>query len=301
MERRDHLLFMLDERLSKEKTARLSQLVNSFHAFSQVFVVEPNATQEDLLKRLAARDYRLVLLPWNRYLEWRRVEAFFGSPRPGAPRVAGYFSDPVAAAELMIRPSYLRCILLDFSQPSLARSAQLVWSLMYEQRPPKLADSTAPEARVYEGDWHVSEAKAADNVIDLPEFAENGWAERANEVREVIQSMWSVAFELQGDTQSSQARFEVGFESGRMRLKVRFPTEAPLNLRDIVGAYWPSKTAIPSDAIRALLALADSLRVHPSHDLSELDLTVELSQVRNERKTEETLGTLWIETLKKAT
>src|SRR3954469_16598766 len=108
------IAFVVDERLSRQRGAILTRVVNSLRTFAKIELIGGRISEDELVQRLEAQPFDLVLAPWYRYLSWSKVEGFFGLTRSSGPTFAGYFCESILPYELGEQAEHFRAILLDF-------------------------------------------------------------------------------------------------------------------------------------------------------------------------------------------
>src|SRR5690606_3365329 len=109
------LVYMGDERASRERAHILMRTINLARQFCEVVTLSSATTEVELLDYLKRNEVHLVLVPWYRYLGWSKVEAFYGLTRTSGPTFAGYYSDQILPYELGDQADHYRVILLDLA------------------------------------------------------------------------------------------------------------------------------------------------------------------------------------------
>src|SRR5579859_558845 len=128
------IAFVFDERLSRQRGAILTRIVNSIRQYAKIELISGKISEEELLKKLENAQYDLVLAPWYRYLAWSKIEGFYGLTRTSGPTFAGYFCESILPYELGEQADHYRAILLDFCNLDVAAIRLLMKSLLADAR-----------------------------------------------------------------------------------------------------------------------------------------------------------------------
>jgi hypothetical protein len=299
------IALVIDERLTRDRRGFLSRVVTAMRHFSNVQIIEGEITQEQLIQKLEAQPFSLVLAPWYRYLEWSKVEAYFGLTRSAGPTFAGYICDPIEPHQLGPQADHLRSILLDFCQTHPNEAASLVESLFQDTQRTGIRPLLEPTATIYCENWYGGQGLGLriDNILALPEIAKSEWLARAPALRIVVNALWSLVYEEgPGKSELSQAingaktplaYFQVGCDGTTLAL--RFCYSMPgWTAKDTLAAFWPDATR-PTAAAQLLLKYADFLRVHTIADSSDLEIVVGFFHSAPAEKAHTKLHSLWVE------
>ncbi|MCM2324569.1 MAG: hypothetical protein NDJ90_15020 [Oligoflexia bacterium] len=300
------IFFIVDERLSREKSAILARQVQALRAVADLQMIGGSVTEEELLKRLEAEVPQLVLAPWYRYLAWNRVEAFYGLTRTSGPTFAGYFCEPILAYELGDQADHLRAILLDFGTTRPTDVVTLIKALLVDHRRSGVLPLHPAATPVYCESWYLGTGLGArmDTVLALPEVRENDWARRSSELRICLSALWGLVYEEgPGKTEfhqkitqnSAKASFQVAASSSLLTLRLCYslPGWGP---KDALAAFWPRRE-LPVTPAQLLLCYADFARAHWIGDNNDLEVVVGFLASSPAGREAGTLRTLWVEPL----
>lgn len=298
---------VMDERLSREKRALLSRVVYACRQCAQVELIDGQISEADLVARLQSQVFGLVLVPWYRYLAWKRVEALYGLTRTSGPTFAGYFCDPLEPYEVGGVPDQLRALLLDFSRLNQSEILTLLKAIVQERARagirPLLRDGTP----IHFESWfqNTSEGARAELVLGLPDVRALTWLEgRRNAVRVALAALWSLIYdEGPGKLEfanalapkAPRAYFQVGADESALLLRLYFsmPSWTP---KDALEAFWPDPHR-PARASQLLLRAADFTRVHAISGSSEVEVVAGFLPPGATSRPATSLRTLWIEPL----
>jgi hypothetical protein len=304
-EKAGSIAFVIDERVSRERGALLTRIINSLRSVAQVELLGSGITEEELLKKLEVQSYQLVLVPWYRYMAWSRVEAFYGLTRTSGPTFAGYFCEPLLPYELGEQADHLRAILLDYSNLNTREAVLVTKSLLKDTRRTGIRPLLEPSTSIYCENWYGNQGLGLriESILSLPEIANTiEWSRRANCIRLCFMALWSLVYdsgpgksELNQATAGSppKAYFQIGVDSHALviRLCYSMPGWTP---KDALSEFWPNA----KDATRGsqlLLKYADLVRVHSITGTLDVEVTATLfSSAPSERENQQ-VHTLWVE------
>ncbi len=276
---RPQIAIILDDRISREKGQILTRVVNTLRTFAQVQLLSAAATEEETLAKIRERPYKLVLAPWYRYLQWRKLEGHFGLTRVSGPTFAGYFADGVTPEELTEKNEYLRSILLDFTHLQPKEVLLLIRALVEEPKRSGILPLIGNGAPIYQENWFQGQGPGArlDTVLSLPEIAQTDWNLRANGIRLCLTALWSLIYDegpgksdMAQGAKAAKAHLQIGVAPHCLAFRLCFamPNWTP---KDVVAAFWPDD-ANPTSAAQLLLRYTDFIRVHLVHESSNVEL-----------------------------
>ncbi|MCM2279517.1 MAG: hypothetical protein NDJ89_15685 [Oligoflexia bacterium] len=300
------VLFITDDRLSREKAALLARHVHALRQTAELQMIGGGITEEELLKLLETKTPHLVLAPWYRYLAWSRVEAFYGLTRTSGPTFAGYFCEPLQAYEVGEQADHLRAILVDLGSASPAQTATLLKALIVDRRRSGVLPLHPPGTPVYCESWYLGQGLGArmDTVLALPELRNHEWTQRSNALRICLGALWSLIYEEgpgktefhQLITQSSpKAYLQVAASAGFLTLRLCY-TMPGWSPKTALASFWPER-GLPVKPAQLLGAYSDFLRVHWIAETNDLEIVVGfLSSAAPERQPGQARS-IWIEPL----
>lgn len=303
---------VMDLRLSRQKTAEMARIVSSLRQFADVQLTKGDITEDNLLADLKSSPCTLLLLPSNFYLEWKKIEGYFGLTRTSGPTVAGYHFGQLLPKDIGA-PDLLRVIFLDFAGPPHSEVIHSIRCLMLDVTrsglSPLLSNISSPQ--LYYEDWNQARGlgNRIDCVMKIPELTQHDWSEKASSIRVVLGAFWGLIYEdgpgkaernqTQG-TLAKRAYFQVGANSQILtfRLFYSMPQWTP---KDIMTLFWPDPTQALSSP-QLLLEHADFVRVHWIAENQDIEITVGFYKKSAQKSagSERVFGqinTLWIEPL----
>lgn len=301
------ILFVLDERLSRERHHLLMRHVNSLRRLGAVEVLDGSIDEERLIQLIQAHDVKLAFVPWYRYLSWRRLDGHFGPHRTAGPTVAGYFADNMTPADLGPQSDHLRTILFDFTHLHTREIYALVRALFDESLRSGVEPFLKPKtSTIYHESWHFAQGLGfrLDTVTGLIELTRHDWQPRSSAIRMAMSSLWSLVYEegpgkteLANHTESKlpRAHFEVAVDEGVLLLRLCYPRRS-WSPRDAANEFWPDASR-PSRSSQVLLRHADFTRVHWYADAGWVEVVAGFFPSAVAEKCYGQLHTLWVEPL----
>lgn len=289
--RRGKISFVLDERLSRDRMKSITRIAAALRPFADVDVLPGTTTEEDAIKKTQEQQYSLLLAPWYRYAEWKRVDALFGQNRSQGPTFAGYFADSLKLKDLKEPPPYFRSILLDFYQATTEESALLVRSLAFDELRSGVRPLLKPDTPVYADLWsaQASLGSKVDVVLSLPELQNTDWLKRSMAIQICMNALWSMV------TQGSQkAIFQVGVDPQCLVLRVCTEISGFSTPKELVKGFWKNGEA-GAHPVQVIQQFSDFFRVHPIADTRDVEITIGFLASAPSEKTPHEFHTLWIE------
>ena len=298
------IAFVVDERLSRERAAILNRSINALRQIAHVEVIPGDIRELDLVKKLELQTYQLVVVPWYRYLQWSKVEAFYGLTRNSGPTFAGYFCEGVLPYELGEQADHFRAILLDFSELATSELTDLIACLVQDIKRSGLRPLLEPSTQIYTENWQGNAGLGAkmDSIMAIPEILNTDWTKRANAIRIALCALWSLVYDegpgkgelLQAIAgKSPRAYFQLGVDNSflAMRLVFSAPNWTP---KDALAAFWPdSKNATAPSQL--LMKYSDFLRVHTVSDTTDVEIVVGYYKSAPSVNAHQNVHTLWVE------
>jgi hypothetical protein len=295
---------MVDERLSRERGAILTRVINSLRQFAKVELLGGSITEDQLLKKMETTNYDLVLLPWYRYLSWSRAEAFWGLTRTSGPTLAGYFCEQLLPYEIGEHAEHLRGIFLDFANLQTAEVHTIFKSLYKDVHRSGIKPLIDPDAKIYVEHWYGNQGLGTrtDSVLGLSEFQDPAWAKRSSSMRICLSALWSLIYEEgPGKTELNQlttanvpkAYFQIAAdrEVAVFRLGYSIPNSSP---KDAIAVFWPNPK-LPAAPAQLLLKYADFVRVHSVAGTNDIEVVVGFFPSAVAEQAHGQVHTLWVE------
>ncbi len=300
------IAFVLDNRLSREKKHILARILNGIRRISSVEIINGNISESDFLKKLESKEFKLVLCPTYLYLQWSKIEAFYGLTRTTGPTVAGYFAEPVSPLELGEQGDYYRTILLDFVNLSVSEIVFLIHTLMNDRLRTGIRPHFGKNTRIYCDNWMSGKksGELLDTVLSTPEFVQFPfWKTRANSIKIALLALWSLIFEEgpgKGElnqalsAKNPRAYFQFGIDHKFLAFRLCYVTNG-WSPKDALENFWPKRKNTFSKAAELLLGHADLLRVHTLSETPQIEIFVGFYPSSSSEKAPHELHSFWIE------
>ena len=297
---RPEIGFVMDARLSPERTQLLMRAVNTLRRWATVHVFEGTTVEGGLIDRLTAKPVQLLIAPWHMYFKWNRLEAHFGLTRTSGPTFAGYFAEPLGHADLPQEPSgWLRMILLDFFGVSAFEISLVVQTLIKDTQRAGLLPLLKPQTALLKENWGPGEklGPKLDRLAELPllhsEFGLPQWFARRHGLRICLEALWSRVYE----GGPSKAQFELGADERIFALRLLYPmkSSSPRSLLEEFSPLYGHQSSSPT--ARLLKQHGDLVRVHCAPDSPDIEIVVAFFPSAPAEGYPERLKSLWIEPL----
>jgi len=274
------IAFIFDDRLPHDRKQVFQRTVLLLRTKFQIEVLPSHFTEDDLVEHLGKEKYELVLLPWYKYLAWKKVDAFFGALRMKGPTVAGYFADPVLPFEFAQPPNTHRMILVDLFRFDQQEIELVLRSLTDESLRTGFQGLIPRDNPVYFANWQAidqSSTRVIDEIMGLPIFTSVNWKHRRHPLRFFLTGMWAFVFpEMRAHpSQEEVATLEVSEFNHKLLIKVLFRNQ-DYTLKHLMEWFWPnppSGTPALLAAIREMNSHADYLRVQSYPETNQIELT----------------------------
>ena len=296
------IAFIFDDRLQHDRKAIFTRSVSILKGRFPLDVLPSSLGEDEVLAALQTTQYSLILLPWYKYLQWKKVESFFGTLRMQGPTVAGYFADAILPFEFMGSPNFHRAILLDFYRLEQAEIEMLLMALLHEDRRTGFHGIQSKNTTLYHGDWRNADAistQCIDAAMKIPLLHNGTWASRSMSLRFYLTALWSICFQNQKSKidHSACAQLEIGEFNKRLAIKLNF-TSTDLTLKNMIEYLWPSNTH-ENLAVHELVRFSDFLRVHHFPESHQIEITAYFSSSAPSLRYPGEVRGFWIEPLKK--
>lgn len=295
-----------DPHLGRERAQALVRTWAILRTLGPVTVLPESTTEKDLIAHLQSHPTDLVLLPWNHYIEWSKVEGHFGIARTSGPTCAGYFASPLESKALGSINDYQRLILLDFVHTAFSERWRIVRALLDEKLRSGVEPLVQAKAPIHALDWLGSDGPGAalDAVLSLPFLAQPQWQERVQPIELVTLALWNLAFE-QGralnrsgwlgriHAQKTRAHLQITQDQEVLALRLCYK-QSPNTPRSVLQDFWPDPSQTENFR-QLLIQQADFVRVHPVMEHHEVEIVAGLLKSAPSRKRPHELRSIWIE------
>ena len=300
------ILALPERHLGRERSQGLLRTWAILRTLGPVKVLPEATTEDDLLKHLETLKPDLVLLPWNLYLKWSRVEGFFGIARSSGPTCAGYFSQPLDWREIGSANDYQRLILLDFVHTSLSERWRVVRSLLNEKLRSGIEPLVQNSTPIFIHDWLGAEGPGPvlDGLLSLDVLSHAPWRERVQPLEMITLALWNLAFERtraltrggwlgELHAQKIQAHLQLTHDGEVLALRLCYK-QSPNTPRSVLQDFWPDADRT-EDFRQILIQNADFVRVHPVVEQSEIEVVAGLLKSAPARHRPAEARTIWVD------
>ncbi len=300
------IAFVLDDRLPWDRAKALTQTMNVLRRDANMELLRAATTEEDLLAKMQAERYSLIMLPWHKYLDWLKLDALLGKNRGSGPTACGYFADAVDVSMLPPHPPQMqRAILIDIHRLHPLEVRKIVQALATDNRRTGIRPLLEPGSLIYCESWYANQGmgERSDVIESLPELKDSEWKQRLNSIRILLNCLWSMVYEYgPGKSDDSQlagakgvprAYFQFGLDRSAIAFRIVFP-QPNWKMIDLLESFWPGKA--PFHHTYGLLQThADLLRIQSVTNAPEIEVLAVLFQSRAAEQDPFKLHSLWIE------
>jgi hypothetical protein len=294
--------FIFDDRLPHDRKTIFARTATILKSRFSMDILPIQMTEDELIAHLQKQDYGLILLPWYKYVAWKKLESFFGSLRMQGPTVAGYFADAVLPFEFSGVPNYHRFLFLDFYRLEQSEIELLMSALVHTEKRSGFTGIFGKNNTVYYADWFdndQSSTRCLDAVLKTPLLQNGTWANRSSELRFYMTALWSLCFQEKHSFPDATpcAQLELAEINKRLAIKLIFES-SDLTLKQMMEYVWPSGSH-QNRAVNELIRHSDFLRIHHFPESHHIEITAFFSpNAPSTRHPGEVRG-FWIEPLKK--
>lgn len=294
--------FIFDDRLSHDRKTIFARTATILKSRFSMDILPTQTTEEELIAQIEKNDYGLILLPWYKYLAWKKLENYFGALRLQGPTVAGYFADAVLPFEFAGVPNYHRFLFLDFYRFDQTEVEMLVNTLVHPEKRSGFSGIFPKHATVYYSDWYDNDnlsTRCIDAVLKTPLLQSSTWTHRLAGLRFYMTALWSLCYQEKHSFPDATpcAHLEISEVSKRLAIKLVFES-SELTLKQMMEFLWPSGQK-QNPAVNELVRHADFLRFHHFPESHQIELTAFFSTNAPAIHQPGEVRGFWIEPLKK--
>ncbi len=299
-------LVVLDERLSRDRLQSVLSKLNGLRHECEVVTLRGDLADEKIVEELEKSDFHLVLAPWYRYFDWKRVEAVYGLSRQGGTIVAGYIGEPVRMNELPHeRPDRSRMLIFDFVNLGSNEIRRLAHTLLTEKHRVGLRQLLDPGSIIYTDHWNTRQGfgEKTDVILGLPELTSLDWVGRSTEIQIALMSFHNLIFSEHGPGKGNlteaitgtrtKAFFQMGCDGGCLALRLAFRSVG-WKTKDTIQSFWPSEAQVVR-AVPLLSRYTDLLRIHVIAETNMIDVVAAFFRSAPSIKQPGELHNIWIE------
>jgi hypothetical protein len=286
------IAWILDERLTADRTRVLLKTLGALKPLGEIQQLDPSLSQENVLEVLQKNKFALMVLPWYRYLAWKKVEAFYGLTRSSGPTVCGYFTDAFKPNELDALPEFQRLILLDLHRSSAPEVLRLMGALIQDQNRAGLRPLLKPSTVVQYAAWdHPARTSLLIESILLNHEFSGSLKDRRLSVQMCLQALSSFLFSSSLAT-SGPPSLQIGVENDFCVLRIGVNlAQSPTS--QMLQQLWP-KSHSGASWIATLYRFCDWVRAHWSIKPNMLEITLGFQGSRAQLRAPEELHTVWL-------
>jgi hypothetical protein len=301
------IMFIMDYQISRERAGLLSRTVHGLRRYFEVDLIQNAELKEgELLNRLELGQFQLVLAPLNIYLNWTKVEGFFGINRTSGPTFAGYLAEPMALSDLPGPDSQLRRIILDLVHLEAGEITTLIHSLVYDTRRTGLSPLLEPKVPIFFENWYGRQdhGKRIEHFLEQPEIKESPWNRRSSAIRILMNALWSLIYEegpgkresgaLNVTNQAPTAYFQAGVDPHIIALRLYYRSYPRSSPKEIIRQFWPDSST-PTRAPQLLFSYSDFLRVNIFMETGDIEIVLGLLRSGPSEKSHNQARTIWID------
>ena len=245
----------------------------------------------------------LVLVPWNHYMEWSKLEGLFGLSRTHGPTLAGYFGEPIPAVKLPASRDIPRAILVDLANLDPLDWARTVRAIGLESLRSGCLGLLAPGTSVYTDHWlnGTPLGPRIDSISQLSEVtAIPDWQKRLPAARQITSALWSLIFEegigkadFNLPPKTLKASFQSGVDARAWVFRLCFSSQH-FGPNEVMTRFWPN-SADPWSLPQQIRKASDLLRVHWLPDSGSVEITAVLFASAPSVLRPRDARTLWLE------
>lgn len=270
------IAFIPDERLPMDRKTMFARLISVLKPKFNIEVLSSKMTEEEFIAAIKGGNYSVILVPWYKYLSWKKLEHHFGALRLQGPTVAGYFSDAVLPFEFSNIPNYHRMLLLDFYRFDQFEIEMILGALVHQNTKSGFAGIIPKNSPIYYAEWFDHDAqntRCIDAVMQSPLLKSNHLAPRVTSIRFFLNALWSICFQNRYSTPSATpcALIEVGEFNRRLAIKLVFEN-SDFTLKNTIESIWPNEHH-KNPALYEMIRHCDFLRIHHFPESHHIELT----------------------------
>ncbi len=268
--------FFMDERLPHDRKAQFAKLISILKPKYHFEVISSRMSEIDFIDHLKSHSYDLILMPWYRYLSWKKLETHFGALRFEGPTVAGYFADAVLPMELAQMPSYHRLILLDFYRLSPFEIEVVIQAMLFQDQKAGFRGILPQSTPVFYQNWFHHDqisARCVDAILNTTLLRSKRWSDRQIQLRFFLNALWSLTFAGKAVQKKTDSVVEVEFAEFSKRLAIKYVAENPdLTLKEMMTKVWPPDHH-RDQAVQGIIQYSDFLRIHHFPESHRIEIT----------------------------
>lgn len=288
------IAWILDEKLDAEATKSALKMMAALKPIADITTFDGTLSQESIVEALEKTKFQLVMLPWYKYLAWKKVEAFFGLTRTSGPTVAAYTAETLDPKNFPDIPDYPRFYLFDLVRFSPNENLKLITPLLSNETRTGIQPLLKPNSTIHFFNWDGRERTSLmlEGWFELPEFS-GIYKDRKHAISSAFEGAKDLLFGSSISTSGMPCvHFGMDAETITVRIGVRLAT-APNN--QMIQTFW-SKSKLPLSPLCTLSRYTDFFRAQWSSTPHQLDLTLVWTNSKpSERNTSCQMRATWLE------
>jgi hypothetical protein len=259
------IAFIYDDRLSHDRKTVFTRTMTILKSKLNMEVLPSTLSEAEVIEHFTHHSYSLILLPWYKYLAWKKIESHFGALRMQGPTVVGYFADAILPFEFSKMPNFNRMILLDFYRLDQTEIEMMIHSLSREERKSGLSAFVDKNTQIFHSSWynhdHAS-TRCVDSAMSIPLLKSAQWSGRMPALRIYLTALWTLCFRERHSMQSTESCAELEISEVNKRLAIKLVFESrELTLKHTMDHLWPADAQNKDGSVRELVRNSDFLRV----------------------------------------
>lgn len=288
------IAWVMDERLDADATKTVSKLHVSLKQTCDVQTIPGTLSQESVVELMEKTKFQLVVLPWYKYLAWKKVEAFYGLTRTSGPTVAAYCVEAIDPKNIPDLPDYPRFYLFDLMKYTVSENTKLIQALIEPKTRAGIKPFLRSTTPIYFYQWDGKEHTSLmlEGWFELPEFV-GPWKDRRHAIATAIGGVRDFVFSTEVSKSGNPfVHFACEPELAIVRIGTLLAT-APNN--QTIHSFWlktKSQLAHMSTASR----YSDFMRVQWSSSPHQIEITLFFFQSKpSERAQSPHVKATWLE------
>jgi hypothetical protein len=272
------IAFIHDDRLSHDRKTLFTRTMSILKSKLNMDMLSTSMTEAEVIGYFATQSsYSLILLPWYKYLAWKKLESHFGALRMQGVTIAGYFADAVLPFEFSKIPNFNRMIMLDFYRMDQVEIEMMIYSLSNEGKKSGLAAFADKNTQIFHSNWFNQDSthtRCIDAAMGIPLLKAHQWSARMPALRIYMTALWTLCYRERHSLQSTEACAEIEISEVNKRLAVKFVFEShELTLKHMMEHLWPGDAPDKDSTVRELVRHTDFLRVSHFPESHHVEIT----------------------------
>jgi hypothetical protein len=271
------IAFIYDDRLSHDRKTVFTRTMTILKSKLNMEIIPASLSETEVIEHFTNNTYALILMPWYKYLSWKKIESHFGALRMQGPTVAGYFADAILPFEFSKMPNFNRLILLDFYRFDQVEIELMIQALSQENKKSGLTAFVDRNTQIFHTSWFNqdhSTTRCVDAAMSIPLLKSTQWSSRTPALRIYLTALWTLCFRERHSLQSTEPCAELEITEVNKRLAVKLVFEShELTLKHTMDHLWPSESQEKDGTVRELVKHSDFMRVAHFPESHHVEIT----------------------------